>query len=89
MAHTCPDDRQSSCSSFTVTVTSYTQVTQILNLHVETTSPYEGHTSHSSFSRLLHLTSGLLRHISGLPKILHWLRLTLLMMLALWGAPYE
>ena len=54
-------------------------------------SPYEdeGHTSHSSFSQLLHLTSRLLRHTSGLPKILHWLHLTLLMMLALWGAPYE
>ena len=38
MAHTCPDNRQSSCSSFTVTATSYIWVTQILNLHVETTS---------------------------------------------------
>ena len=56
---------------------------------METTSPYEGHTSCSSFSQLLHLTSGLLRHIYGLAKILHWLHLTLLMMLALWGAPYE
>ena len=50
---------------------------------------YEGHTSHPSFSRLLHHTSGLLCHTSRLPKILHWLCLTLLMMLGLWGAPYE
>ena len=56
---------------------------------METTSPYKGHTSHASFSQLLHLTTGLLRDISGLPKILHWLCLTLLMTLALWGAPYE
>ena len=89
VVHTCPDDRQSSHSSFTATVTSYIQVTQILNLHMETASHYKGHTSCSSFSRLLHLTSRLLRHISGLPIILHWLCLTLLMMLALWGAPYE
>ena len=89
MAHTCPDDRQSSPSSSTVTATSYIQVTQILNVHLDTTSPYEGHACHSSFSRLLHLTSGLFRHISRLPKILHWLCLTLQMMLALWGAPYE
>ena len=89
MAHTCPDDRQSSHSSFTATATSYIQVTQILNLHMETTSPYEGHTSCPSFLRLLHLTSRLLWDISRLPKILHWLRLTLLTMLALWGAPYE
>ena len=87
MAHTCPDDRQSSHSSFTATATSYIWVTQNLDLCMETTSPYEGHTSHSSFSQLLHLTSGLLCHISGLPKLLHWLCLTLLMTLALWGAP--
>ena len=89
VAHTCPDDRQSSCSNFTATATSYIWVTQILKLHVEVTSPYEGHTSCPSFLRLLHPTFGLLRHISGLPKLLHWLCLTLLMMLALWGAPYE
>ena len=89
VTHKCPDDRQSSCSSFTVTVTLYIWVTQILKLCVETTSPYKGHTSCSSFSRLLHLTSGLLHHISGLPKILYWLHLTLLMILALWGALYE
>ena len=89
MAHTFPDDRQSSCSSFTVTVTLYIQVTKILKLCVEMTSSYKGHTSHPSFSRFLHLTSRLLHHISGLPKILYWLCLTLLMMLALWGAPYE
>ena len=89
VAHTCPDDRQPSRSSFTVTATSYIWVTQILNLCMETTSPYEGHTCHSSFLRLPHLTSWLLCHISGLPKILHWLHLTLQMTLALWGAPYE
>ena len=89
VAPTCPDDRQSSCLHFTPTATSYIWVTKILNLHVETTSPYEGHTSCSSFSRLLHLTSRSLCHISGLPKILHWLHLTLVTMLALWGAPYE
>ena len=89
MAHTCPDDRQSSHSSFTVTATSYIWVTQILNVQMETTPPYEGHTSRSSFLRLLHLTSELLNHISGLPIILHWLCLTILTRLALWGAPYK
>ena len=87
VAHTYPDDRQSSCSSFTATATSYIWVTEILKLCVETTSPYKGHTSCPSFSRLVHLTSRLLHHISRLPKILHWLHLTLLMTLALWGAP--
>ena len=38
VAHTCPDDRWSSGSSFTATVTSYIWVNQILNLYVETTS---------------------------------------------------
>ena len=33
--------------------------------------------------------SGSLRDISGLPKILHWLCLALLMTLGLWRAPYE
>ena len=75
--------------SFTVTVTSYIRVTQILQLHVETASPYKGHTSRTFFSRLLDPMSGLLSHTSGLPKILHWLCLTLLMMLGLWGAPSE
>ena len=89
MAYKCPYDRQSSCTSFTVTVTSYIQVTQVLKLCMETTSPYEGHTSYPSFSRLLDPTSGLLHHTSRLPKILHWLCLTLLMMLGLWGAPYK
>ena len=87
MAHTCPYDRQSSHVSFTVTATLYIWVTGNLNLCVETTSPYKA--SHPSFLRLLHLTSGLLHRISGLPKILHSLCLTLLTMLALWGAPYE
>ena len=89
MAYACPYNRQSSHVSFNVTVTSYIWDTQILDLLMETTSPYEGHTSCSSFLQLLHLTSGLLHHMSGLPKILHWLHLTLLTMLALWGAPYK
>ena len=62
MAHTCPYDRQSSRMSFTATATSYIWVTQILKLCMETTSPYEGHTSRPSFSRLLDPTSGLLSH---------------------------
>ena len=78
--HACPYDRQSSCVTFTATVTSYIQVT---------TSPYEGHTSHPSFSQLLHHTSRFLQHSSGLPKLLHWLHLTHLMTLALWGVPYK
>ena len=56
---------------------------------METASPYEGHTSRTFFARLLDPTSGLLRHTSGLPKILPRLRLTLLTMLGLWGVPYE
>ena len=83
VAHTCLYDRQSSRMSFTATVTSYIQVTQSSNLHMKTTSPCERHTSCPSFLRLLYLTSGLLRHISGLPKILHWLCLTVLTTLAL------
>ena len=40
--HECcsPYDRQSSHASFTVTVTSYIWVTQILKLRMETASPY-------------------------------------------------
>ena len=45
-----PYDRQSSHMSFTVTATSYIRVTQILKLHMETASPYEGHTSHTFFA---------------------------------------
>ena len=56
---------------------------------METASPYEGHTSRTFFVRLLDPTSGLLCHTSGLPKILHWLCLTLLTTLGLWGAPSE
>ena len=56
---------------------------------MEIASPYEGHTSHTFFARLLDPTSGLLRYTSGLPKILPWLHLTLLMMLGLWGVPSE
>ena len=84
-----PYDRQSSRTNFNATATSYIQVTQNLKRRVETTSPYKGHTSRTFFVRLLDPTSGLLRHTSGLPKILSQLRLTLLMMLGLWGVPYE
>ena len=80
-----PYNRQSTCTSSTVTVTSYIWVTQILKLHVETASAYEGHTSRTFFSRLLHPTSRLLCYTSGL----HQLCLTLLMTLGLWGKPYE
>ena len=89
MVHTYSYDRQTSCSTFTVTATSCIQVTKNSDLRVETASPYEGHTSHPFFLQLPHRTSGLLYHTSGLPKILHWLRLTLLMTLALWGAAYK
>ena len=84
-----PYDRQSSRTNFNVTVTSYIRVTQNLKRCVERTSPYEGHTSRTFFARLLDPTSGLLRHTSGLPKILPRLCLTLLTMLGLWGVPYE
>ena len=89
VAYDCPDNRQSSCTSFTASAILYIQVTQILKLQVETTSTYEGHTSHPSFLQLLHPTSRLLRDTSRLPKILHQLHLTLLMTFGLWGAPYE
>ena len=89
LAYKCPYDRQSSHMSFTATATWYIGVTQILKLHVETASQYEGHTSCTFFSRLLDPMSRLPSHTSGLPKILHWLRLTLLMTLGLWGAPTE
>ena len=69
--------------NFTATVTSYIQVTQNLNLCMETASPYEVHTSHTFFARLPDPTSALLRHTSGLPKILPWLHLTLLLTLGL------
>ena len=87
--HCSPYNRQSSRTSFTATVTSYIWVTHILKLCVETASPYEGHTSRTFVLRLLNPMSGLPSHTSGLPKILHWLRLTLLTMLGLWGVPYE
>ena len=82
-----PYDRQSSRMNFNATATSYIQVTQHLKRRVEITSPYEGHTSRTFYTRLLYSTSGLLRHTSGLPRILPRLRLTLLMMLGLWGVP--
>ena len=70
--HECdnPYDRQSSRTNFTATATSYIRVTQNLKQRVETTSPYEGHTSHTFYTRLHDPTSGLLCHTSGLPKIL-------------------
>ena len=49
MAHTCPDNRQSSHSNFTATGTWYIWVTQILKLRMEVTFPYKGHTSRPSF----------------------------------------
>ena len=82
-----PYNRQSSRTNFSATATSYIRVTQNLKRRVETTSPYEGHTSRTFFARLLDPTSGLLHHTSGLPKILTWLRLTLLTMLGLWRVP--
>ena len=87
--HCNPYDRQSSRTNFTATATPYIQVTQNLKQLVETASPYEGHTSCTFFVRLLDPTSRLLRHTSRLPKMLPWLRLTLLTMLGLWGVPYK
>ena len=84
-----PYDRQSSRTNFNATATSYIRVTQNLKRRVEIASPYEGHTSRTFYTRLRDTTSGLLRHTSGLPKILPRLRLTLLVMLGLWGVPYE
>ena len=84
-----PYDRQSSRTNFNATATSYIRVTQNLKRRMEITSPYEGHTSRTFFARLRDTTSGLLRHTSRLPKILPRLRLTLLMMLGLWGVPYK
>ena len=83
-----PYDRQSSRTNFNATATSYIRVTQNLKRRVEIASPYEGHTSRTFFARLRDITSGLLRHTSGLPKILPRRRLTLLTMLGLWGVPY-
>ena len=89
--HECdnPYDRQSSHMNLTATVTSYIRVTQNLKRCVETSSPYEGHTSRTFSARLIDPTSGLLRNTSRLPKILPRRRLTLLTMLGLWGVPYE
>ena len=85
MTHSCPYDRQSSCSSFNVTETSYIWVIQNPHLCGELASPDEGHTSCPSFHnyfRFLHNTS-------GLPKTLCWLHLTPLVTLASWEASYE
>ena len=87
--HGNPYNRQSSRTNFNATATSYIRVTENFKRRVETTSPYEGHTSRTLFARLLDPTSGLVRHTSGLLKILPQLRLTLLTMLGLWGTPYE
>ena len=87
--HCSPYNRQSSHTSFPATATSYIRVTQNLKRCMETASPYEGHTSHTFFARLLDPTSGLLHCTSALPKILPWLRLTLLTTLGLWGVPYK
>ena len=84
-----PYNRQSSRTNFNATATSYIRVTQNLKRRVETTSPYKRHTSRTFYTRLRDTTSGLLRHTSGLPKILPRLRLTLLTMLGLWGIPYK
>ena len=65
-----PYDRQSSRTNFNATATSYIWVTQNLKRRVETTSPYEGHTSRTFYTRLRDTTSRLLRHTSRLPKIL-------------------
>ena len=45
-----PYDRQSSRTNFNATATSYIQVTQNLKRHMETASPYEGHTSCTFFA---------------------------------------
>ena len=87
--HGNPYDRQSSRMNFNATATSYIRVTPNLKRRVEIASPYEGHTSHTYYTRLRDTTSGLLSHTSGLPKILPRLCLTLLTMLGLWGVPYE
>ena len=83
-----PYARQSSHTNFNATATSYIRVTQNLKRRVEI-APYEGHSSRTFYTRLRDTTCGLLRHTSGLPKILPRLRLTLLTMLGLWGVSYE
>ena len=52
-----PYDRQSSRTNFTATATWFIRVTQNLKRRMETTSPYEGHTSCTFFARLLDRTS--------------------------------
>ena len=63
--HCSPYDRQSSHTSFAAAATLYIQVTQILQLHVETASTSEGHTSHTFFARILDPFSWLLHNTSG------------------------
>ena len=48
--HGIPYDRQSSCTNFNATATLYIRVTQNWKGCVETTSPYEGHTSRTFFA---------------------------------------
>ena len=63
-----PYDRQSSCTNFNATATSYIRVTQNLKRRVEIASPYEGHTSRTFFARLIDSTSAI--H-PGYPKYYH------------------
>ena len=49
ITHACPYDRQSSHTTFTATATSYIWVIEKSDLHVETMSPCEGHTSRPFF----------------------------------------
>ena len=52
-----PYDRQSSRTNFSATATSYIRVTQKLKRCMETTSPYERHTSRTFYTRLRDTTS--------------------------------
>ena len=88
VAHACPLQTFQSLYS-NVTETSYIQVTVNPHLRMELTSSNEGHTSHPSFLQLLHHTFRFLHDTSGTPKILCWIHLTPLVMLALWGAPHK
>ena len=69
--HCSPYHRQSNHKSFAVTATLYIQVTQILQLCMETASTYEGHTSHTFFARLLVLFPGYSVIHPGNPKNYH------------------
>ena len=84
MANACPYNRQSSNLTINTTETLHIWVAQNPHLHMRTTSPYEGHTSHPSFLCLLHCTSRFLYNTSSLAKILVQVCLTPLVTLALW-----